>query len=145
MEIEKPLSIYNLAIICRAILILDKYLFELEKIYETTIQEKLEKKNIVDFVFALCLNDKIEGIKLEISKIIQNLVLNNLVVEADSDDSKFYYHNSENFKKFMIKEGGKIDFINGTLTNTIKDGYIFIADEMNVSSPSNNEINDHSN
>ena len=47
------------------------------------------------------------------------------------------FHNGTKANDFFgtttIKEGGEISFTNGTLTTAMKDGYIFIADEMNVS------------
>ena len=47
------------------------------------------------------------------------------------------FHNGTKANDFFgtttIKEGGEIAFTNGTLTTAMKDGYIFIADEMNVS------------
>ena len=47
------------------------------------------------------------------------------------------FHNGTKANDFFgtttIKEGGEIGFTNGTLTTAMKDGYIFIADEMNVS------------
>ena len=47
------------------------------------------------------------------------------------------FHNGTKANDFFgtttIKEGGEITFSNGTLTTAMKDGYIFIADEMNVS------------
>ena len=47
------------------------------------------------------------------------------------------FHNGTKANDFFgvttFKEGGEISFINGTLTTAMKDGYIFIADEMNVS------------
>ena len=54
------------------------------------------------------------------------------------------FHNGTKANDFFgtttIKEGGEIVFINGTLTTAMKDGYIFIADEMNGFSYSNYEI-----
>jgi len=163
---------------------------------------KITKQDIINFTFSLCLNNEIEGTNLDIHPKIQELILSNLPEEPDSDDSKFFYKNSEKLRKFMtivhassminlpliiygspgvgktamirsygrirqskmgkydkekssfqihtfhsgtkpsdffgtniLKEGGQIGYVNGTLITAIKEGLIFIADEMNVSSP----------
>ena len=47
------------------------------------------------------------------------------------------FHNGTKANDFFgittIKEGGEIAFTNRTLTTAMKDGYIFIVEEMNVS------------
>jgi len=194
---SKTLTIYNLSILCRAIRIFD------EKFKEMNIKKlKITKQDLINFTFSLCLNYEIEGTNLEIPSKIQELILDYLPEEPNSDDSKFFYKNSEKLKKFMtivhassminlpliiygspgvgktamirsygrirqykmgkydkdkssfqihtfhsgtkpsdffgtniLKEGGQIGYVNGTLITAIKEGLIFIADEMNVSSP----------
>ena len=61
--------------------------------------------------------------------------------KISSKDGPFFqlhtFHNGTKASDFFgvttFKENGKIEFTKGTLTNAIKYGYIFIADEMNVS------------
>ena len=60
--------------------------------------------------------------------------------ERDKSSFQMYtFHNgtkpNDFFGTSILKEGGEIGFVNGTLTTAINDGFIFIADEMNVSSP----------
>ena len=58
--------------------------------------------------------------------------------EAKASFQIHIFHNgtkpSDFFGTNILKEGGEIRYINGTLITAVKEGYIFIADEMNVSS-----------
>ena len=60
----------------------------------------------------------------------------------DKDKSSFQTHTfhsgtkpSDFFGTNILKEGRQIGYINGSLITAIKEGLIFIADEMNISSP----------
>jgi MoxR-like ATPase len=60
----------------------------------------------------------------------------------DKDKSSFQIHTfhsgtkpSDFFGTNILKEGRQIGYVNGSLITAIKEGLIFIADEMNISSP----------
>ena len=67
----------------------------------------------------------------------------NLLGKYDEEKPSFQIHTFHNgtkpsniFGTNILKKEGKIEYVNGTLITSVEKGYIFIADEMNVSSPS---------